>query len=85
MTFDALGENPGPSLYVCARVSKFFPMLPAEPLCPTGVDLHEAIVIGAVAVVSNGIRIEVAFMFGDAPEEQGRYSVCCPGFFEAEG
>ena len=81
---DALVQHPGAGHDVGAGIVQVLPSR-TELIGPAGVDLHQADIDGAVAVMVAGGGVEAALAFGDGPEEDGRDCVALPGLLETEG
>ncbi len=81
---NTLAQNPGAGHDVCARIVEMIPGL-AELICPEGVDLHQADIDRAVAVMVDGGRVKAAFCFGDCQEKVGGDGVPLPGLLKTEG
>lgn len=65
----ALRQDPCPGSDIETGVTELHPVFRPKNLCPSGIDLHKAVVVGTVDVFADCEWIHAAFMLGDAPEE----------------
>jgi hypothetical protein len=67
----ALRQDPRPNPDVSAGVAKPHPASCSQGFRPTGVDLHQTVVVGAVAVPADSRRVHAELVLGDAQRRSG--------------
>ena len=84
MPLDALCQYPCAYLNICAGIGQPAPSLRPQGLVPTGIDLHDAVIVCPVGVPVNSAWVEGRFLFSDGPQEHRCDAISISSFLEAK-